>query len=125
MASIISNIADWIAEAINSLGAADVTFKVTPEQLGAQAEVLQSLIASLRTSFQSTDNCVQRSKFYWQGEAAEAHREQYDAATSEVEELLSTLESYVTRLNTIAGNYSQTESDLAGALSSLPEDVIE
>lgn len=113
-----------ISNRIASLVGDNVTFKVTPETLNAKASEISTLIYNLSKDFDSAKNRVDASAGYWQGEAATAYRNRYNTGTAEVALLLSTLRSYVTKLNTIAGNYTQTEQTLTEQLGTLPPDVI-
>lgn len=107
-----------------SLSASTISFKVTPEVLNQKALQLQHLITDITREFDSVASRVNSMSGYWQGEAATAHRELFNRGTQEVSETLTALNSYVTKLNTIAGNYAQTEQALQQVLTELPSDVI-
>lgn len=113
-----------IASRLEGLSPASVEVCATPEALEAKAQEVRSSVLALRRGFAALDGEVSASGQYWQGEAAEAHRERYRLATGETEALLQTLLAYADKLNTIAGNYRAAETALQQASAALPDDVI-
>lgn len=107
------------------LQGSNVQFLVTPEELSAKAGEVQQRVAALRQDFASIDSRMSAMRSFWQGEAADAHTENYAEITADVDQLLGALNSYAVRLNTIASNYADTEQKVRQELDSLPDDIIQ
>lgn len=113
-----------LSDNFSSLSAASVSFKVTPEVLSAKAGEISGMIQELSGSFSTIQQRVNNSTGYWQGDAAAAYRSQYAAGIADADKMLADLNGYVTKLNTIAGNYTQAEQAVVEITGSLPADVI-
>ena len=72
----------------------------------------------------STQQAVNGTAAYWQGEAGTAHRDAYNSHNEEFNTMLARLQEHVTDLNSIAGNYIAFENQIKEIEDALPSDVI-
>ncbi|MBE5961763.1 MAG: WXG100 family type VII secretion target [Lachnospiraceae bacterium] len=101
-----------------------VTFKVTPEVLEQKANTVSSKITSMLREFQNMKNTVTKSSSYWIGDAGDLHRKVYGEKEPDIEEIFLRLKEYVTDLQQIARQYTQTENEVKDVVQALQDDVI-
>lgn len=104
----------------------DVELLVTPDQLNTKAAEVEKKVAKMRERFDSMQRIVMdRSKSYWQGEAGDQHRKNYEEQLSNIESALNRLSEHPGDLRTIAQKYSDTELKIENlVMSELPGDVL-
>ena len=102
----------------------DVQLKVTPEELKVKAEQVNGHLSALRQRFQSMEQSVNRSASYWQGEAGDMHRRDYQERKEGIGEIFRRLSEQVSDLQAIAANYQESERQVSEFLGDLPSDVI-
>lgn len=102
----------------------DVQLKVTPEELKVKAEQVNGHLSVLRQRFQSMEQSVNHSAAYWQGEAGEMHRRDYQERKESIGEIFQRLSEQVSDLQEIAANYQESERQVSEFLGDLPSDVI-
>lgn len=100
------------------------TIKVNPDVLRAKASSTEGKIGELKAVFDALETTVNKTKTYWNGEAAESHREFYEKQKPDIETLFKRLAEEVSDLNQMASVYSTTEQEVKEISSELPSDVI-
>lgn len=114
--------------AILGLGAGAFDFlssiKVNPDVLKAKASSTEGKIGELKAIFDALELSVNKTKNYWNGEAAESHREYYERQKADIETLFKRLAEDVSDLNQMASVYVATEQEVKEISSELPADVI-
>ncbi|WP_418752146.1 WXG100 family type VII secretion target [Frisingicoccus sp.] len=98
--------------------------RVSTEVLEMRANAAEEKINDVRKRFGRIAEIVHSSSGYWEGEANDAHRREYQEYQSEIEEALARFQENVTDLRKIAGIYRETEADTTSFSGDLPMDVI-
>lgn len=88
---------------------AGITLKVDPEQLKRTADEVTGMIQSLQTDLESLQTTVNRTGYYWQGQAAEEYRKNFAAQKDDTDEMLERLRKFPPMLLQMAGVYDETE----------------
>lgn len=102
----------------------DIRIKASPQTLNAGAEEVRKTAVDIRSSFSNIEAAVNRSRGYWQGESAEAHRQVWQDMKEETERILTKLHEHAVDLQSIARTYLEAEEGAADQTDSLPSDVI-
>ena len=98
----------------------DILIKVEPEKLEALAGRVNSKIEAIRGRFERIESEVN----YWKGEGGETHRRVYQQSKEGIEESLENFKGMVSALETMAGTYRSTETEVISSADGLPADVI-
>ena len=106
------------------LNVSDAVIVVTPEELDRQAGVIDDIAQKINGRFEAMSAAVERSRSYWQGDAADAHRTAFGDYKDEILEIVNGFKSDAENLRTISANYKVTESDIMTESSGLPADII-
>ena len=101
-----------------------VQLKVTPEQLESKAEIATGLINTIKSSFDTLSEVIQRTNGYWIGEAADKHRKMYMDQKNELDIMMRRLEEHPRELLSMAGVYKAAESSNVSTAQSMPTNVI-
>lgn len=101
-----------------------IVLKVTPNVLVRMANDIEKRIADVENLFGQMDSEISRTRFFWEGEASDLHSSQYEALKGEIGETTKRLSSHPQNLLTMAGLYSETETNAVAAAQSLKADVI-
>ncbi|MBQ9065524.1 MAG: WXG100 family type VII secretion target [Blautia sp.] len=101
-----------------------IRLRVTAEELRTAASGIQSAAASVRSSFSAADEAVMSCSSFWEGEAAEKHRNDYMKARERAFEAVKDLEEHPGRLLRMAGVYTEAEQEAGNLASELSNDVI-
>jgi WXG100 family type VII secretion target len=101
-----------------------IILKVTPEVLTRMAEDIEKQISDIQNQFSSIDTEVCKTRSYWEGDASEKHKAQYDSLKKEMDEAVKRLKSQPVNLLKMAGLYTETESQQKEVAQSLSADVI-
>lgn len=108
-----------------AIHSSDVTIKVTPEVLNTKAQEVSAAVSQMERLFDSVQATVERTKFYWVGEAGNLNRKLFQEQKEDVREIISRLKEHPVNLQKIAKTYSGTEDTLTEAASRLPNDLID
>ena len=76
------------------MDAGQVTIKVSPETLLAKAEELTGAISQLGSDFETVKDGVTKTRAYWNGKAADAHRKAFESRYEEMDEMLRRLKEH-------------------------------
>ena len=101
-----------------------IVLKVTPETLEKMSGDIQDKISQIKSQFQEIESEIKRTPGYWDGEASEVHKKQFDTLKPEIQEALERLQRRPEELLKMAGLYQTTENTSKEATMSLSEDVI-
>ena len=93
---------------------------VTPEQLQAQAGQVRTAAKNLQEKFDNMKKLVADTGNYWKGEAADAHRENYNKNQTQIEEIIARYNEHVRDLETMAGVYREAEITAKNMADELP-----
>lgn len=98
--------------------------RVTPEELYRKAGEVSQHIQRLDSLFSQATKTVERTDYYWIGEAGECHRAKMRSYQDEIEDILQRLTAHVHQLEQIADNYISHEDQAASIAQALPSNVI-
>lgn len=102
----------------------EMRIKVETAELETRAEAAEQKIQSVRSRFEKIQQTVAKSRAYWEGDANDAHRREYQEYQDEIEEALSRFQENVTDLRRIAGIYQEAVTATEQLGMDLPMDVI-
>lgn len=98
--------------------------KVAPEVLTTQAAEVRRLANSMKQRFQSLEETVNRTGYYWIGEGGDSNRKLYQDRKDEVDNMLRRLLEHPSDLEAMAGNYRENEQAIMEMAQTLDENVI-
>ncbi len=98
--------------------------RVATPVLAERADSAQQKILDVRNRFERMREVVQNSRSYWEGDANEAHRREFEEYQEDVQEALARFMENVTDLRKIANIYQEAESEVHNISQDLPLDVI-
>lgn len=87
----------------------NVTFRVTPDELSVKADEVSNSISRLNGIFSSLQNIVDRTRYYWNGEAGDYSRNLFYSRRAEIDEILKRLKEHPEDLKKMAGVYQKYE----------------
>lgn len=93
---------------------------VTPEELDAQASIVESKLNAVKEFFEDVKALFNGTEYYWIGAAGDAHRESYLSRTEVIETMLLRYQEHVDDLRRMAGVYRDAESLAAYVADTLP-----
>lgn len=99
--------------------------KVTPEVLSDKSGQVLKCVNNMANTFQQLETVVNRTSYYWIGEAGDLHRKLYNQQKSTIDEMMQRLREHPRDLITIAQIYSNVEKEVESIAIELPGDVIE
>jgi uncharacterized protein YukE len=106
-------------------GIGNVQIRVSsPDILVTQAEEVRRLGNDMKQKFQTLENTMERTKYYWIGEAGELHRKLYNEQKSDVDQMLRRLLEHPDDLIQIAQNYKTGEQANVAKAQALPSDLL-
>lgn len=100
------------------------SLKVDPEVMRQKSITVGDKISEMKTAFEALETTVNKTNNYWMGEAAEAHRDFFNSAKPEIEEIFKRLSEHARELGEMAAIYSNVESEVTQISEDLPSDVI-
>lgn len=103
----------------------EVHVKVSTEILNQKADSVNKSILVMENCFQELANIMDRTGYYWIGEAGEQHRRMYAEQRQNVDEMIRRLKEHPRDLQAISQNYVVTEKAVQEIATALPGDVIE
>lgn len=101
-----------------------IELKVAPEVLTRMAQDIETKIGDIKTQFDGIDSDIGRTLSFWEGDASDSHKKQYDAMKDEIQESVNRLKGQPEKLLRMAGLYSETEAQQVAAAQTLSADVI-
>ena len=102
----------------------DLVLQVNPEVLRAQAYVVQGKVRTMQQAFQRLEDTIQKTSYYWIGEAGDSHRDYYEQQKEDSQTIFKRLEEDVDDLKQMASVYDQAENAVIEISEDLPSDVI-
>lgn len=102
-----------------------ISIKVRPEILVEKSREVSASISKMASCFEDLERIVNRTSYYWMGEAGDMHRRLYREQRDHVDEMLKRLKEHPEDLLTIARNYVQVEQTAETIANGLSGDVIE
>lgn len=102
-----------------------VSVKVRPEVLVEKSQEVSASIRKLASCFDDLERIINRTSYYWIGEAGDMHRRIYQEQRDSVDEMMRRLKEHPEDLLTISRNYVQTEQAVEAIANQLSGDVIE
>lgn len=103
----------------------DIFIKVKPEVLVEKAHEVSASIRKMANCFDDLERIINRTSYYWIGEAGDMHRKLYQVQRENVDEMMRRLKEHPEDLLTISQNYVQTERAVEAIANELSGDVIE
>lgn len=101
-----------------------VQIKVNSAVLHSKAQAVTRQIQNMENRFEQLDAIVNRTAYYWMGEAGDRQRMLYREQRPKMEEMIRRLKEHPADLIAIAQNYERTESSIRSMAAELPGDVI-
>lgn len=101
-----------------------IILKVAPEELVRMAGDIEKQIADVEKQFMAIETEISRTKGYWEGDASDAHKAQYDALKDDLNQAVKRMKEHPVNLLRMAELYTETEDSAEETAQSLPEDVI-
>lgn len=101
-----------------------IILKVTPEVLTQMANDIEKQIDDIKNQFDIISAEVDRTKAFWEGDASDTHKKQYDSLKDEISESVTRLKANPANLLKMAGLYTETEKSATATALTLSEDVI-
>lgn len=102
----------------------EIRIKASPQALNSGAAEVQKTETKIRNCFFNIEAAVNRSRRYWQGDAAETHRKVYQELKEDTDDVLKRLHEHAADLQAIARTYMEAEESAADQSDDLPSDVI-
>ncbi len=103
----------------------DVHIKVSTEVLNEKAQAVSKSISDMANCFERLEMIVNRTSYYWIGEAGDLHRKMYRDQKENVEEMIKRLKEHPRDLTAIAQNYQAVDAKVTQMANVLSGDVIE
>lgn len=103
----------------------NVIIKVNPEVLAQKSGEVSEDIKKLSACFDELERIVNRTNYYWIGEAGDMHRRLYQEQKGNVDEMMRRLREHPRDLLDIARKYIDVEGIVGTIADELSGDVIE
>ena len=87
----------------------DIKMNVLPNELDIKAQEAATAIFEMEQLLANVQDTVNRTEYYWNGEAAEINRKVFLEQKEDMEAILSRLKEYPERLRKVANIYRETE----------------
>lgn len=102
----------------------EIHIKVNSAVLNNKAQSVSKSIANMSNCFEQLETIINRTSYYWIGEAGDMHRKLYQAQKPQIEEMIKRLTEHPNDLVAIAQTYETVESAVQSLAVELPGDVI-
>lgn len=99
--------------------------QVSNEELLRIAQDTEPQIRQLEQKFYRLKQLMDRTKVYWEGEAAETLRAKFGEQQESIRQTMNSLKGQPVKLREMAGVYVQAESENEAAAQQLLDNVIE
>ena len=87
----------------------DIKMNVLPNELDMKAQEAATAILEMEQLLANVQDTVNRTEYYWNGEAAELNRRVFLEQKEDMEEILTRLKEYPATLRKVANIYRETE----------------
>lgn len=87
----------------------DIKMNVLPNELDMKAQEAATAIFEIEQLLANVQDTVNRTEYYWNGEAAELNRKVFLEQKEDMEEILTRLKEYPATLRKVANIYRETE----------------
>ncbi len=87
----------------------DIKMNVLPNELDMKAQEATTAIFEMEQLLANVQDTVNRTEYYWNGEAAELNRKVFLEQKEDMEEILTRLKEYPATLRKVANIYRETE----------------
>ena len=87
----------------------DIKMNVLPNELDIKAQEAATAIFEMEQLLANVQDTVNRTEYYWKGEAAEINRKVFLEQKEDMEAILSRLKEYPETLRKVANIYRETE----------------
>ncbi len=87
----------------------DIKMNVLPNELDIKAQEAATAIFEMEQLLANVQDTVNRTEYYWKGEAAEINRKVFLEQKEDMEAILSRLKEYPKTLRKVANIYRETE----------------
>lgn len=87
----------------------DIKMNVLPNELDIKAQEAATAIFEMEQLLANVQDTVNRTEYYWNGEAAEINRKVFLEQKEDMEAILSRLKEYPETLRKVANIYRETE----------------
>ncbi len=104
--------------------AGDVLIKVNSTVLVGKAQSVSDNIKKMQDCFDELERIVNRTSYYWIGEAGDKQRSLYAEQKADVEEMFRRLKEHPADLTAIAQTYEAAEAAVSSVAAELPGDII-
>jgi len=98
--------------------------RVSTDILVQRADAAQQKIQDVKTRFDKIADIVKRSRNYWEGDANDAHRREFQDYKDDIDEALVRFTENIADLRKIANVYHEAEAAVEEVSEALPVDVI-
>lgn len=102
----------------------DVHIKVNSAVLNSKAQMVSKSIKNMANCFEQLETIINRTSYYWIGEAADMHRKTYQDQKPQIEEMMKRLREHPNDLMSIAQTYDIADAAVQSVAAELPGDVI-
>lgn len=102
----------------------DVQIKVDSTVLKTKADAVSAGIRQMEECFEQLETIINRTSYYWIGEAGDLHRKLYKDRKQQIEEMMKRLKEHPKDLVTIAQTYETVEAEVQSIAAELPGDII-
>lgn len=92
----------------------------TPSEISDQAAVIRAANRDLEDAFDRMKTLMDQTANFWKGEAAEAHRENFNKNLPSIEEIIARYEEHTVDLEKMAGVYQEAETKATNLADELP-----
>ena len=87
----------------------DIKMNVLPNELDMKAQEATTAIFEMEQLLANVQDTVNRTEYYWNGEAAELNRKVFLEQKEDMEEILTRLKEYPATIRKVANIYRETE----------------
>lgn len=102
----------------------NVEIKVSTAALASKAQTVSKSVTNMANCFENLGRIIDRTSYYWIGEAGETHRRIYREQKPKIDEMMKRLKEHPADLLTISQTYESAESEVQAIAAELPADVI-
>lgn len=103
----------------------NVNIKVNTTVLRNKADTVSKSISNMDKCLLQLQDIINRTSYYWIGEAGDLHRKMYKEQKPKIEEMMKRLKEHPADLLEMAGVYESAEARIQSISAELPNDVID
>ena len=105
--------------------AGDVQIKVSTDILNNKAQTVSKSIDSMSNYFDELERIINKTSYYWVGEAGDLHRKLYQDQKDKITEIFKRLKEHPKDLVDIAQTYQTADMKAIELANALAGDIIE